>query len=127
MTAVRVAVAFIRQGDRFFLQRRDPAAPVLPGLWEGPGGKLEPGETPLAGLLRELQEEVAWTPAALTALPPVVHRYPGREVELHPFLCTGSQAPRTALAWGWFTPAGMAELPTPAGNSAIFETWKNYL
>ena len=39
-----VALALLRRGDRWFLQRRDPANAVLPGLWEFPGGKAEAGE-----------------------------------------------------------------------------------
>ena len=38
-------LALIGHGGRWFLQRRDPGNPVLPGLWEFPGGKVEEGET----------------------------------------------------------------------------------
>lgn len=52
------------------------------GLWEFPGGKLEPGESAEAGLARELEEELGLTPTAMRPLIRVRHHYPGREVLL---------------------------------------------
>ncbi len=40
-------------------------------------------------------------------------------VALHPFLCAGPAAPRTALAWGWFTRAELARLPMPEANRGL--------
>ncbi|OHD80567.1 MAG: hypothetical protein A3J97_01085 [Spirochaetes bacterium RIFOXYC1_FULL_54_7] len=48
--------AFIRQADSVLLCRRSSGGSQ--GLWELPGGKLEPGETPREGLLREIHEEL---------------------------------------------------------------------
>jgi 8-oxo-dGTP diphosphatase len=48
-------LCFIRQGDRVLMLNR--AKPPLMGLWQGVGGKLEPGETAYASVLREVQEE----------------------------------------------------------------------
>lgn len=121
MTGTHVAVALILDRGRCFAQRRDPAARRFPGLWEFPGGKLEPGETPRAALLRELLEELRWRPARARALPPLSHGYPDFSVTLHPFLCRGNAAPRTALAWGWFTRAELALLPMPEANGGLLE------
>ena len=52
------AAALVRADGRVLLQRR-PAGGSLAGLWEFPGGKLEPGENPAAALARELAEELA--------------------------------------------------------------------
>jgi mutator protein MutT len=90
-----VALAMIRQGSRWFLQRRSLDNPVLPGLWEFPGGKVEPGETPQAALHRELREEVGLILEG--ARPWRVIEGP---VRLHAFLVEAAGDPSTALAWG---------------------------
>ncbi len=121
MKRVDVAIAAIHRGGRFFLQRRDPAGPVLPGCWEFPGGKVMEGETPEAALGRELSEEVAWTAARMEALARFEHSYPDRIVRLHPFFCEGPFEPRTELAWGWFTAAQMVRLRVPEANAPLIE------
>ena len=52
-----VAAALIDAESRVFVQRR-PAGKTMAGLWEFPGGKVEPGEQPEAALIRELREEL---------------------------------------------------------------------
>lgn len=57
MTAIHVVCALIEQGGKLLLTRRAPGQ-ALAGAWEFPGGKVEPGETPEAALVRELREEL---------------------------------------------------------------------
>ena len=52
-----VAVALIDDDGRMLVQQR-PAGKPMAGLWEFPGGKIDPGETPEAALVRELHEEL---------------------------------------------------------------------
>ena len=52
-----VAAALIDAQSRIFVQQR-PAHKNMGGLWEFPGGKVEPGESPERALIRELQEEL---------------------------------------------------------------------
>jgi 8-oxo-dGTP diphosphatase len=54
---IQVMAAVITRGDRFLLCER-PAYKRHGGLWEFPGGKVEPGETPFSAVQRELQEEL---------------------------------------------------------------------
>ncbi len=116
MTTVDVALALLRLEGRCFLQRRDLASLVLPGRWEFPGGKLEPGEAPEAALVRELAEELGLAAGDPRPLDPLMHAYGDRTVRLHPFLVAPGGLPRTTLAWGWFTPAEMLRLPLPEAN-----------
>ncbi|MBT7647689.1 MAG: NUDIX domain-containing protein, partial [Rhodospirillaceae bacterium] len=53
-----VACALVDADDRVLLAMR-PAGKAMAGLWEFPGGKVDPGETPEAALIRELKEELA--------------------------------------------------------------------
>lgn len=53
-----VAAALVDSDGRVLVQQR-PAGTSMAGLWEFPGGKIEPGETPEAALIRELAEELA--------------------------------------------------------------------
>jgi 8-oxo-dGTP diphosphatase len=111
-----VALALICRAERWFLQRRDPANAVLPGLWEFPGGKVEAGETPEQTLARELQEEVG-----LNLLSS--HPWPVLEgaVQLHPFLVEVDGDPHTELGWGWFTAREMLKLPIPPMNRTMVD------
>lgn len=52
-----VAVALVDEDGRVLVQQRPPGKPMA-GLWEFPGGKVEPGELPEAALCRELEEEL---------------------------------------------------------------------
>ncbi|HXC15893.1 MAG TPA: (deoxy)nucleoside triphosphate pyrophosphohydrolase [Holophagaceae bacterium] len=121
MKTVAVAIALLRREGRWFLQRRDPASGHLAGVWEFPGGKVEPGESPEAALRREMLEELSWAPGELHALDPITHAYPDRVVTLHPFLSEGPELPRTALAWGWFRAAEAARLRVPEANGPLLD------
>ena len=52
-----VAAALVDRDGRLLVQQR-PEGGAMAGLWEFPGGKLEPGETPEQALIRELKEEL---------------------------------------------------------------------
>ncbi|MFM7470993.1 MAG: NUDIX domain-containing protein [Nodosilinea sp. LVE1205-7] len=65
-TKAEVAVAILYRDNRFLMQLRDDIPGIVyPGQWGFFGGHLEPGETPLVALKRELQEEIGYQPISL--------------------------------------------------------------
>jgi mutator protein MutT len=82
-----VAAAVIDATGRVLIAQR-PAGTHLAGGWEFPGGKLEPGEERLAGLARELREELGISIATPRPLIRVRHAYPSREVLLDMWVVT---------------------------------------
>ena len=110
------AAALVRADGRVLLQRRPPGKP-MPDLWEFPGGKLEPGETPAAALARELAEEleIAAAPGAMTPLafategPLLLLLYVIRDWR-------GEPVARHAAEFRWVAPAEMPALPMPPAD-----------
>lgn len=76
MEPVQVAAAIIEDGGRILIGRRQ-AGGSCSLLWEFPGGKLEPGETPEACLLREVKEELNIDIAGLRPYGTANHVYAG--------------------------------------------------
>ena len=83
-----------------------PMGKRLGGLWEFPGGKVEPDEEPEAALHRELQEELGCVVFVTKALPVCDHAYEWGVIRLMPFVCelaAGSAEPHAheheELAW----------------------------
>jgi 8-oxo-dGTP diphosphatase len=83
---VPVVCAIIMRGGHIMLAQRPPDK-KLGGLWEFPGGKVEPGESAETALHRELQEELGCTVRITQTLPPFVHAYDWGSIELIPFIC----------------------------------------
>lgn len=116
-----VVVGVIEYEGRLLLTRR-PAGTHLAGLWELPGGKLEPGESPDDGLRRELREELG---AEVTSLEPIVfshHRYPEREVLLLSYRCSVAVPPTESpegLELRWATLDEIDTLPFPPANAPL--------
>ncbi|WP_163709965.1 (deoxy)nucleoside triphosphate pyrophosphohydrolase [Mangrovibacterium lignilyticum] len=59
-----------------------------PGEWEFPGGKIEPGESAVACIKREIVEELAVSVVVEAYLFPVCHDYGIKQIRLHPFVCS---------------------------------------
>ena len=118
-----VAAARADGDGRVLLPRRAPGR-AMAGLWEFPGGKVEPGERPEAALVRELAEELgieveiaALTPAAFASAD-----NDGRHMLLLLYLCRewrGEPRPLDAAALAWVSPADMAALPMPPADEPL--------
>ncbi len=116
-----VAVALLRGDGHVLLQQRRTGA-SHGGLWEFPGGKIEPGEVPQTAAIREIWEELGVTvdPARLVAvgfaadeIAPPAPRAP--HVILLYMCCdwAGIPAPHAAEQLGWFAPESLAALAMP--------------
>ncbi len=108
-----VAAALIDEAGRCLMQQR-PADKRHGGLWEFPGGKVEPGEHPVAALVRELHEELAIS-VAFDALAPLGFAT-DMPVTMLLYRCDrwhGAPRPLAAQALRWDRPAALAALPMP--------------
>jgi 8-oxo-dGTP diphosphatase len=119
-----VAAALIDAEGRVLLQRRAPGR-AMAGLWEFPGGKVEPGELPESALVRELDEELGIATDAAALAPACFASAPvgGRHMILLLYSCRswrGEPRPLDASALKWLVPADMdpAEMP-PADRPLI--------
>lgn len=112
---IRVVAALVADasGERFLVQQRPPhKARGL--LWEFPGGKVEPGETDAAALVREAKEELAVELWVGERLWEEVHAYADLTVELFLHdarILAGEPKPLDAHELRWATPQEMRELP----------------
>lgn len=93
---IKVVAAVIQQDDHFLLTRRQTGV-HLEGLWEFPGGKIDPGESHAAALRRELREELDTDAVVGALLLETTHDYPDRSVTLFFYRCTLAGEPRPLL------------------------------
>lgn len=123
MQRIDVAIGIlIRDGHVLICQRRSRDA--FADLWEFPGGKCEPSETPEACLTRELREELTIEAVPGSAFPTIEHDYENLRVRLHPFLCEGFVGDPQPAASGqlkWVEPKALREFPFPAANAGLIE------
>jgi len=116
---VVAAVVVLERGGRWLVQRR-PSEGLLGGLWEFPGGKVEPGETPVAAARRELREETGIRAPRLEARGVVDHAYSHFTVTLHVFAGSLKERP-TGGRGRWVTPGGLARLPRPKATEKVVD------
>ena len=117
--AIPVLAAVIRRGDRYLLAQR-PAHKRHGGLWEFPGGKLEPGEGWREAARRELREELAVGVVAVGE-PVWRRRDPGSpfEIVFVPVTIDGEPRPLEHPAVRWVAPAAMTALPLAPTDQAF--------
>ncbi len=111
---VHVAVAVIQDATGHVLISKRPAHLHQGGLWEFPGGKLEPGESVAQALKREIHEELGLIVDAHSPLIHITHRYPDREVLLDVHRVTqftGSPEGREGQLLQWLSPDQLKNYP----------------
>ncbi len=121
-TRIEAAVTVIRdETGRILIRRRAPGG-LLGGLWEFPGGKIEPGETPAQAARREVREETGLEVDDLRFLMRVEHAYTRFLVNLHAFTAVRrgpARPPRPDERW--VTLRGISRFPIPAASVRIVE------
>jgi 8-oxo-dGTP diphosphatase len=120
--AIHVVAAAIRNSTGELLLARRPDHVHQGGLWEFPGGKVEPGETPEQALVRELHEELGILPVSYRALIRVPYRYPDKAVRLEAWRVEafrGTPEGREGQPLAWVSPKALSHWAMPAANRPI--------
>lgn len=118
-----VACALVDADGRVLIAQR-PEGKQLAGLWEFPGGKVEPGETPEETLVRELQEELGIETkiACLAPLTFASHSYDDFNLLMPLYVCRrfwGIPQPLEAQALKWVKPKKLRDYPMPPADAPL--------
>jgi 8-oxo-dGTP diphosphatase len=114
------AVALVDADGRVLLAQRPPGK-TLAGLWEFPGGKVEPGETPEETIVREVREEIGVETkvACLAPLTFASHSYEDFHLLMPLYVCRrfwGIPEPREGQTLKWVRPRNMRDYPMPPAD-----------
>lgn len=130
-TVLVSAVALVDSDGRVLLARR-PAGKAMAGLWEFPGGKVNPDETPERALIRELAEELG-IDVAESCLAPFTfasHRYLDFDLLMPLYVCRvwkGNPTPREGQKLAWVEPARLADYPMPPADKPLVAMLRDFL
>lgn len=125
------AVALIDADGRVLLAQR-PEGKSLAGLWEFPGGKVEPGERPEEALIRELKEEIGidtWS-SCLAPLTFASHAYDDFHLLMPLFACRrwqGTPQPHEGQRLAWVRPRDMGGYPMPPADLPLIPILRDWL
>jgi 8-oxo-dGTP diphosphatase len=125
------AVALIDADGRVLLAQRPPGK-SLAGLWEFPGGKVEPGETPEVALIRELHEELGidtWA-SCLAPLTFASHTYPDFHLLMPLFACRrwqGTPQAREGQVLAWVRANALKDYPMPPADIPLIPILRDWL
>ena len=125
------AVALIDADGRVLLARRPEGKPMA-GLWEFPGGKVEPGETPEAALMRELHEELG-IDICVPCLAPLTfasHAYDDFHLLMPLYVLRkwdGIVRPREGQEIAWVRPKSLRDYPMPPADEPLIAMLQDFL
>jgi 8-oxo-dGTP diphosphatase len=121
---VLVAACALVDADVRVLIAQRPAGKAMAGLWEFPGGKIEPGEPPEQSLVRELKEElgIVVDVACLAPLTFASHAYPEFHLLMPLYVCRRWEGTVRALEGqkiAWVRPNRLRDYPMPPADEPL--------
>ncbi|HZX87483.1 MAG TPA: 8-oxo-dGTP diphosphatase MutT [Reyranella sp.] len=125
------AVALVDVDGRVLIAQR-PEGKSMAGLWEFPGGKVDPGETPEEALVRELSEELG-IETATSCLAPIAfasHGYETFHLLMPVFACrkwNGTPQPHEGQTLKWVAPMELARYPMPPADLPLIGLLRDLL
>jgi 8-oxo-dGTP diphosphatase len=127
-----VAAAALIDADNRVLIAKRPEGKSLAGLWEFPGGKVSPGETPEQALRRELKEELS-IDVCETCLAPFTfasHAYKDFHLLMPLFICRnwdGEMEPQEGQEIKWVRATRLADYPMPPADAPLIPWLRDLL
>jgi 8-oxo-dGTP diphosphatase len=127
-----VAACALVDADHRILVTRRPQGRPMAGLWEFPGGKVLPGETPERCVIRELAEELGLdvTADCLAPLTFASHAYDDFHLLMPLYVCRvwhGVPDPREGQALKWLRPGDLRHLAMPPADRPLAAFLRDYL
>jgi len=125
------AVAMIDIDGRVLIAQRPPGKSMA-GLWEFPGGKVDPGETPEEALVRELREElgVETTGSCLAPIAFASHGYESFHLLMPLYACRkwqGTPRPHEGQTLKWVEVRALADYPMPPADIPLIAQLRDLL
>lgn len=119
---VQVVAGLLEREGSILVDRRRRGT-HLEGLWEFPGGKIEPGETPEQALVRELREELGVESTVLGIVATIEHAYPDFDLSLALYAVEfrGEPVALEVAEVRWVPAAELAALPMPPADVPLVD------
>ncbi|MBI5494380.1 MAG: (deoxy)nucleoside triphosphate pyrophosphohydrolase [Deltaproteobacteria bacterium] len=121
---MRVVAAYCRRPDGRFLVTQRPEGGPMGGLWEFPGGKVEPGEGDRAALKREIGEELGVDCRVTDRVFAIIHEYRGFTLDFRVYAChlLGEPQKIEVADLRWITSEELRGLSFPPADAALVES-----
>jgi mutator protein MutT len=126
---LEVSAGLIFHNGKLLITQRNTNA-HLGGLWEFPGGKLEPHETFEQCLVREIREELGIEISVDELFEEITHAYAEKTVHLKFFICkliSGEPQPLGCAAFKWIEKSELRDFEFPAADARLLEKLKAFI